>query len=194
MARNRSSRDFAKKPQQRRKKKNPVPGWIWLLAGLLIGLFIAFLVYLQQTGSLNTKRIARAPVEATKQDTRSVKKQPQVKAPEKEKGIKFDFYSILPEMEVVIPEEDLKGPEKSGPPVNFILQVGSFRKAADADTQKAKLALLGLVSTIQRVTVDGKVTWYRVRLGPYTDRRKLDRVRRQLQDNDIDFIMLKEKS
>jgi cell division protein FtsN len=43
------------------------------------------------------------------------------------------------------------------------------------------------------VTVDGGTTWHRVRVGPYTDRRKLDQARRKLQDNGIDFFVIKEK-
>jgi cell division protein FtsN len=191
MAANRSRRDFARKSQQ---KKQGIPGWVWLLSGLFIGLFVAFLVYLQQSGGIKTERISKAPAKSAKQDARSVRKQPQARAPEKKSGIQFDFYSILPEMEVVIPAEELKRPESSGPPAKYFLQVGSFRNAADADTQKAKLALLGLISTIQKVTVDGKATWHRVRLGPYSDRRKLDHATHLLQDNDIDFITLKEKS
>lgn len=191
MAANRSRRDFARKPQPR---KNGVPGWVWLLSGLFIGLFVAFLVYLQQSGGVTLEKSTKKPVTSTRQETRSVRKLPQARAPEKKSGIHFDFYSILPEMEVIIPAEELKSPESSGPPANYFLQVGSFRNANDADTQKARLALLGLISTIQKVTVDGKGSWYRVRLGPYTDRRKLDHVTHQLQDNDIDFLTLKEKS
>lgn len=191
MAANRSRRDFAKKPSPR---KTGVPGWVWLLSGLLIGLFVAFLVYLQQGGEIPQKKHAKKTVTTSKQDTRAVRKPPEEKTPEKKSSIRFDFYSILPEMEVFIPSEELESPEKSGPPASYFLQVGSFRTPEDADTQKAKLALMGLVSTIQKVTVDGKGSWYRVRLGPYTDRRKLDSVIHQLQDNDIDFITLKEKS
>ena len=191
MAANRSSRDFAKKPSPRKKG---VPGWVWLLSGLLIGLFIAFLTYLQQSGELLPTQGTKKELASSKQDTRSVRKQPQEKAPEKKSGIHFDFYSILPEMEVIIPAEELKSPDQSGPPATYFLQVGSFRNAEDADTQKARLALLGLVSSIQKVTVDGKGSWYRVRLGPYSDRRKLDHATHLLQDNDIDFLTLKEKS
>ena len=47
---------------------------------------------------------------------------------------------------------------------------------------------------MQTVTIDGNQTWHRVRIGPFSDTRSVDRARRRLQDNNIDFIMLKDKS
>ena len=39
-------------PRRRRGKRQSPPGWLWLLAGLGIGLFVAFLFYLQQKSAL----------------------------------------------------------------------------------------------------------------------------------------------
>lgn len=191
-----AQRDYAKRTTTR-KPKAQVPGWVWMLAGLLVGLFIAFLVYLQQIGGTDAlkQRIASAPskkIVAT--DARAVKKTPPTAPPKKKEGINFDFYNILPELEVVIPDEELK--QDSGSvqeKATYYLQVGSFKNDAEAEARKAELLLLNFSPSVQNVTIDGSQTWHRVRIGPFTDRRKVDQARRRLQDNGIDFIMLKEK-
>jgi cell division protein FtsN len=189
-----AQRDYAKRTTSR-KPKSQVPGWVWMLAGLLVGLFIAFLVYLQQIGGSGAlKKLAAVSSKPAHTDTRAVTKSPPPTPPKKKEGINFDFYNILPELEVVIPDEELKqGAGTSSEKATYYLQVGSFRNAGDAEARKAELFLLNFTPTVQTVTVDGSQTWHRVRLGPFTDRRKADQARRRLQDNGIDFIMLKEK-
>ena len=187
------ARDYAKRTTSRKPKKQPMPGWVWMFAGLLVGLFVAFLVYLQQQGKNPLAGISLPKPPVT--DTRAVKKEPVPKAPKKEDdGINFDFYSILPEQEVVIPESELGNtPTPTAEKANYFLQVGSFKSEEDANSRIAELFLLNLEPSIQKVTVNGGNSWHRVRVGPYTDRRKLDKARRRLQDNGIDFFVIKEK-
>jgi cell division protein FtsN len=188
------ARDYAKRTTSRKPKKAPLPGWLWMLGGLLVGLFVAFLVYLQQQGDSPFQGISLPKAKPAATDTRAVTKQPIPKAPPKKEGINFDFYSILPEQEVVIPESELGNtPTPSQEKANYFLQVGSFKSDTDANARMAELFLLNLEPSIQKVTVDGGNTWHRVRVGPYTDRRKLDKARRRLQDNGIDFFVIKEK-
>ncbi len=188
------ARDYAKRTTSRKPKKQPIPGWVWMLVGLLVGLFIAFLVYLQGQGKSPFKGINLPRSTPAASDTRSVKKQPIPKAPKKDDGINFDFYSILPEQEVVIPESELGNtPTPTAEKANYFLQVGSFKSDEDAGSRMAELFLLNMEPSIQKVTVDGGNTWHRVRVGPYTDRRKLDKARRRLQENGIDFFVIKEK-
>lgn len=188
-----AQRDYAKRTTTR-KPPSQTPGWVWMLAGLLVGLFIAFLVYLQQIGGSDAlkKFAATSSSKPATTDARAVKKSPPPEPPKK-KGISFDFYNILPELEVVIPEEELRQEAAAQEKATYYLQVGSFKNAADAEARKAELFLLNLTPSVQTVTIDGSQTWHRVRLGPFTDRRKVDQARRRLQDNGIDFIMLKDK-
>ena len=111
----------------------------------------------------------------------------------------YDFFTVLPEMEVVVPQRELSDQAEPGAAApeddaveQFILQAGSFRSAADADEMKARLALLGSVATIQQVTVDNQ-TWHRVRIGPVSGARAADSLRRQLQDNGIEVLVLNQK-
>ena len=71
--------------------------------------------------------------------------------------------------------------------------MGSFRKLADADRLKARLALLGHRATIQVVSIDGAETWHRVRVGPFRGRRAASKARRQLTDNELESLVLKLK-
>jgi cell division protein FtsN len=72
-----------------------------------------------------------------------------------------------------------------------MIQVGSFKKLADADGFRAKLALLGIESKVQTVTIDNKDTWHRVQIGPIAGRNKADALQRQLQENQIDSLLLR---
>ena len=76
----------------------------------------------------------------------------------------------------------------------YVLQAGSFRRAADAESRRAALALLGLEARVQTVTIDGEITWHRVLSGPYTELARLNDVRVRLRENGIDTIALASRS
>jgi cell division protein FtsN len=194
-----ATRDYKRRAPA--KKKAAVPGWVWLLAGLAVGLLVAFLVWLDK---LPTPRpVARAAVEkpAPAKDARSVKKETPAKAPdaqarEERKGLAYDFYTLLPEMEVPVPDNEpaARGlPPTPVAPGSYVVQVGAFRALKDADARKAELALLGIVSSIQVITIDSN-TLHRVRIGPLSDMNRLDQVRSTLKQHDIPFMLLREKS
>jgi cell division protein FtsN len=109
-------------------------------------------------------------------------------APVEEKR-RFDFYSVLPGTEELVPEQELKQPAKSGEV--YYLQAGSFQKAADADNQKAKLALLGYEAAVSSASVPDKGVWHRVRLGPFDKAEEVKRVRASLKQNAIETSLIK---
>lgn len=51
----------------------------------------------------------------------------------------------------------------------FLIQVAAYRSRADADQQRSALARSGLAARIEQITIDNRQTWFRVRLGPYSD-------------------------
>jgi cell division protein FtsN len=111
---------------------------------------------------------------------------------------KFDFYKILPGGEEPVSEKELKEAAKAGksqPEAKgiYFIQAGSFQNPADADNQKAKIALLGFESSVEPTALPDKGTWYRVRLGPYTALEDLNRVRRVLSQNGIDANLVRLK-
>jgi cell division protein FtsN len=117
-------------------------------------------------------------------------------APEKPK---FDFYKILPGSEEQVSERELRerartarSQQDAAKDVYFI-QAGSFQNPADADNQKARLAILGFESSVEPANLPDKGTWYRVRLGPYTKVDEINRVRQALAQNGIDASLVKIK-
>lgn len=205
-------RDYA--DSTNRKKSGQLPGWVWLLGGLIIGLFIAFLVYLDKNTPASRKdglsRVIDQAVKDVQKDdskandkTTAEKDKPKagdktnVATTEKDKPApKFDFYYILPELEVAVPDQELnkkRGTDKPlDPNTSYILQAASFKSAEDADRLKAKLALGGIDATIQSVTINSD-TWYRVRVGPIKDVATLDKTRKRLQENGVNAIVIKAK-
>jgi cell division protein FtsN len=111
---------------------------------------------------------------------------------------KFDFYKILPGQEEPVTEKELraraatKGQQNASKDVYFI-QAGSFQNPADADNQKARLAILGFESSVEPANLPDKGTWYRVRMGPYTKVEEINRVRQMLAQNGIDANLVKLK-
>jgi cell division protein FtsN len=76
---------------------------------------------------------------------------------------------------------------------SYLLQVASFKSPADAERLKARLALLGVSSSIQQVTINGKDTYHRVRAGPYRGKEALDEVRALLTRNGLESMAVKLK-
>ena len=117
-------------------------------------------------------------------------------APEKPK---FDFYKILPGAEEPVTERELRErartarSQQDAPKDVYFIQAGSFQNPADADNQKARLAILGFESSVEPANLPDKGTWYRVRMGPYTRVEEINRVRQQLAQNGIDASLVKIK-
>jgi cell division protein FtsN len=75
----------------------------------------------------------------------------------------------------------------------FFLQVGAFQKAADADNLKAKLALTGLETSVQEVSIPDKGTMHRVRVGPFRSPEEMNRARTLLSQNGVQGTVVKGK-
>lgn len=174
------------------------PGWAWMLFGLLIGLSVAFAIYINGLDSRQpvepVARQAASMEEATGPVAADTAEVPPPATGEPAKP-RFDFYSMLPNFEVIIPEQE---PDVSSDtaakavvvPGVYVLQAGSFTQHADADRRRAQLALQGIESTIQRVTIDDK-TYHRVRIGPIEDLEQLNVVRSRLREADIDVLRIR---
>lgn len=111
-------------------------------------------------------------------------------------GEKYDFYEMLPNFEVVVPEKDkdvkrdLPATAKVERPGVYVLQAGSYRNEADADRVRQQLSMQGIDAKVQRVAVDTDV-WHRVRIGPITNLDQLNKVRKQLQAADVDALVIR---
>jgi cell division protein FtsN len=193
-------RDY-KNRAHKRKKRAPVSPWLGILTGLLIGLFIAFLVFIKmQSGQQPSQVYIKETVPSLVEDTRDVRKDTRDPIPGPPKP-RFEFYSLLPEMEVIVPEQAITGKPEQGvrqveQPGTYFLQVGSFRSGEQADRFRAELALLGLETNIQKVTInndDRTDTFHRVRVGPFSDLEALNAARRTLNQRSIESRLVKIK-
>ena len=75
-------------------------------------------------------------------------------------------------------------------PGMYVLQMGAFIRQTEAESLKARLALVGMTARIQPVMVD-RQTYYRVRIGPTDDLAQLNADRARLQQHRFDSILLK---
>ncbi|SEM85029.1 SPOR domain-containing protein [Nitrosomonas marina] len=73
----------------------------------------------------------------------------------------------------------------------YYLQVGSFRSNADADNLKARLAMLGVFASVQSADLSEKGIWYRVRVGPFTQKSRVDQMHHTLRENGIEAQFIK---
>ena len=169
---------------------------IGLILGLGIALGVAF--YLNKTPipflGKSKPAAAKDGKEAPAEPAKAVAGMPQGGAKDRPK---FDFYKILPGGEEPVSEKELKEAARAGknqPEAAkgvYFIQAGSFQNPADADNQKAKIALLGFESSVEPTNLPDKGIWYRVRMGPYTALEDMNRVRRVLAQNGIDANLVK---
>ncbi|HSB96535.1 MAG TPA: SPOR domain-containing protein [Spongiibacteraceae bacterium] len=244
MASNQYNPRRQQQPAAKKKKRSgasastrpQVPGWAWLVAGVVVGVFVSFLVKLAgmpATGTLkdSDKAVKSAQLETAKDTTIGTKdtlatKSALSKGAEKsaeksadkdaekaagktssepaKPATRFDFYTLLPEREVIVPNEreaiksnDKQKANASQTPTtetdeSFFMQVGSFRSAQEADRRRAQIILLGLDAKVESVQANGD-TWYRVQSGPFASRDKLSKARTQLSGAGIESLLLKQK-
>lgn len=177
------------------------PPSLWLFSGILIGLGLSW--FLMSRGYLPVPQHAddgsTGPIRPDGSETALVDELESIeKKPERPQ---YDFFTVLPEMEVVVPEDELnvrsqpdgRSPAEGNGARQYLLQVGSFRQLSDADEMKARLALLGIVAQIQEVKVND-ATWHRVRVGPVEGARAADEIRGQLTEHGIDSLVMQSPS
>lgn len=202
--------------------RQPVPGWVWLACGLAVGAFVVFLMKLEP----GRDEVKRSKAEQQRAAAQQPKAPPSTPAPQQPVKPKYDFYTLLPESEVIVPpdalpeekapppvspeeaakidaaraEAALKGQTPPPPPVvakapvttQFFLQAGSFRKRSDADKVRAQIILLGQNVQVESGTVREE-TWYRVLVGPFSNRAQLTAAQKQLAGSGFGNLLLQQR-
>ena len=185
---------MARDYKTKRRKPGSFSGWTGVLCGLAAGLAIAGIVYIKdhrpdalltRTGKAEKRRShgselpdAEAADSGTEEPAKS-----------------YAFYDMLPKFEMVVPEKDkdVRPDTKSVPETRrgtYVLQAGSYKNFADADRVRAKLALQGVESKVQKVSVDND-TWHRIRIGPISKLDELNRLRQILHKADVDVLVIR---
>ena len=203
--------------------KQPVPAWIWLACGLVIGGFMTFLFSLEP-GRDEIKRDkgeqARGVQGAKPAPGKADKAQPAKP--------KYDFYTLLPESEVIVPPQALEPPP---PPAQKPV---SPEQAAKIDAARAEAALNGqtpppppvvaqppvttqfflqagsfrrkddaesvraqIILLGQNVRVESgtvrEETWHRVLVGPFASREQLSQSQKALAANGFSNLLLQQR-
>jgi cell division protein FtsN len=215
-----------------RNSSGGFPSWAGVLVGIIIGAIVVVMLMRHSLMPMSAGNGPHPDPQAVAQQDSDTGLQPSSQAPAKPK---YDFYSVLSEKEVRIPDAEISAQAKAEqqqkqqaaqqaqvrqqaaaqapanapaavsqditaapaaavqPPAGngYLLQVGAFPAAADAETLKAKLALQGFVANVQTVNVGGQ-TYHRVRLGPYHSATALEAVKQRLGAAGIKAIALKE--
>ncbi|MBD3735188.1 MAG: SPOR domain-containing protein [Pseudomonas balearica] len=160
-------------------KKN-VPGWVWLVCGLAIGGFLVFLATLEPGGD-EIKRTKEPP-----QAKQQAKPKPQGEQPPKPK---YDFYTLLPESEVILPPET-KEPEAPAKAV-------TPEQAAKLDEERALAALSGQVPPPPPTVAKAPVTQFFLQAGSFRKQVEADKVRAQIillgQDVRVERVTVREE-
>jgi len=146
--------------------KKPVPGWVWLACCLLVGGFIMFLMQLQP-GRDGIKR------DKTEQATTASKATPPAAKTKPEKP-KYDFYTLLPESEVIVPPDALTPAPSTAKPV-------SPEEAAKIDAARAEALLNGQAPpAMPPVAKAPASTEFFLQAGSFRKREDADKVRAQI--------------
>lgn len=149
------------------------------LAGMLTGAVCMYFIPVLLDDSDNQASIAEQREEAMSES--------------KNQGLKFDFYTLLKETEIIVPEgEERQSAPKPEENYSYLLQVGSFRNAKDADSLRAQLIILNLNANVETVGQNGD-KWHRVLVGPFPNTSKMASARAKLAENRIDSLLLKRK-
>ncbi|WP_339525431.1 SPOR domain-containing protein [Pseudomonas sp. EA_35y_Pfl2_R111] len=203
--------------------KKPVPGWFWLLCGLVIGGFMVFLFSLEP-GRDEIKRTKVEQARAT-QANKAAAAKPASNEPIKPK---YDFYTLLPESEVILPPQSI---EPVAPPEQKPV---TPEEAAKIDAARAEAALNGQVPPPPPVVAKGPVssqfflqagsfrrkddadslraqiillgqsvqvetgkvreeTWHRVLVGPFATREQLGQAQKSLAGSGFSNLLLQQR-
>ncbi len=184
------------------ESQRQVPGWVWLFSGVVTGLFIAFLIHLAQLQRENPPETRDSVAEQQSRDSSGPNQSADSQGPE------FDFYAVLPKMEMIVPEgdkgkaEDPDSPDQqdSRPDLShrhdehFLLQAGSFGQADDADRRRAELTLKGYNVRIQQAKMDDGRRFHRVMVGPFDNINAMHDAQDKLANTGIDTLPIRKKN
>lgn len=202
----------------RQKERRSIPGWLWGLTGLIAG--FALSQYFQETAPPLATVVPKPPSSQPAAQDKPSSKASQPAASNEPRMPTFEFYTLLPESEVIAPKvEDVPStpattavadvvednaptraatktasapsPAPSESKSSYMLQAASFKEVADAKRLAGRLQDFGLLAKITEVKAQGNQTWHRVQVGPYQDTRELNRAQDLMMTQGIEPLMIK---
>ena len=167
----------------------------WFLYGLLTGIIACVVLSTTPWQSVSQQFAAKI-----KKHTIT----PEFAQKNQEQKPQFDFYSMLPQMDVpsktiTTNNKETKSPvqqktdnlqtAKSPQKTFFILQAASFIQNNEAERMKAQLLLAGFDANIQVFLKDNK-KWYRVMVGPFSDANDAHKEQKRLKNERVDSLLI----
>ncbi|XID74881.1 SPOR domain-containing protein [Alkanindiges sp. WGS2144] len=192
-----------------------IPGWLWMIFGMLLGLFIMVLLYLWQPW-----RPASRPIDATQTITPDHS--------DEQTNQDYQFYDLLPKQQVTpVPSDAVPTDPQAAnsniivaPPVSvevpdvspaqnaanadpaeinetttlqYILQVNSYQNPDDADARRAEILLVGLPADVRQSKLADGSMWFRVVSGPFASRAEALNAQSLLQNSGIDSLVVEQR-
>lgn len=209
----REPREERRAPPPRAKAQG---SWLSFFTGLAVGLSVAVLewFWFQQT-PLGASSNTAAPTAQVAPLPGDLAEAPETvpDTPAAPRAPTFDFFTVLPDTEVKVSDMEVPVDEEGPAPESqaaaetervvtedtpeatpagpsYMLQVGSFQSAEDAEQSKALLALQGVQASVQKVAINGQA-WFRVHVGPFLDLARAQQTRARLDQLGIRAIVLK---
>ncbi len=186
---------MAQRRRRAKKKSSGVSPVAAMLFGLAVGLSVAAAVYMKDRGPAPVKK---APEPASLQSALDDNGETAAVEPVEKKEPRFTFYEDLPNFEVITRDDEPAAaasprtpePQAIVEPGTYMLQAGSFSTNDDADRRRAELAMHGIESYIQRVTINER-NYHRVLIGPIDDLDELNMMRSRLRAAQIDVLRIR---
>ena len=183
-----TKRGVSTKPKRRknssRKKSAASVSTLRIITTVVIVILFSLGLYaLNQLESAQTKR-AKQPITKTS-------------VPVEDKSIANDgytFYEDLKDFEVIVNEDSAYSSSRSADEnYIYLIQAGSFKTKAQAEKLLVELTLLGLEPKISSGKNASGNLWYRVRLGPFTNRGSMTAARSTIISNNLEAMVMKRK-
>lgn len=168
-----------------------IASWVWVTTLLVFFAFIGFIYYVSTQPADEGFDIVK---QQAKQSLHKLNKKSQnANAKLKDKANRYDFYKLLEKQSVDVKNNKhyKSTPKSSKLPYQYQLQVASFRSQADADKLRAELILEGMHAYATVKEVKGN-KWYRVMVGPFDNRSKLNLAQDKLAAKNISALVIKE--
>ncbi|KVQ85720.1 SPOR domain-containing protein [Burkholderia ubonensis] len=83
-----------------------------------------------------------------------------------------------------------KAPSAADANTGYFLQVGAYKTESDAEQQRARLGFQGFESKVSKRDVSG-VTYFRVRVGPFSKFEDMNSARQRLSDAGVDTAVIR---
>ena len=187
------SRDYKPSPAKPKSKSSGSSFFNGLLVGLFLGvaMTVALIIYIKGDHSPFSSAFKKdegqqeLPIKNTVTEEEMKPGSASIEDPNK-----FDFYTILPDTESKISEEQVK---KNAiiKQESYFVQVGAFAKEDDANNLKTRLALVGFEAFVQTADIPNKGTMHRVRIGPLRDLSKISKISHDLETNGFQANLIK---